>query len=75
MALIDMKEKANESDAYRFRMLDNGMPTVVAVSRAAAQVAGGFHNNRAHFAALATAKHSKGELEPNGTVFIDASDL
>lgn len=75
MALIDMKERANESDAYRFRMLDNGMPTIVAVSRAAAQIAGGFHSNRAQFALIAQAKHSKGAIEANGTIFIDASDL
>jgi hypothetical protein len=75
MALIDMKEKANESDAFRFRMVGAGGVVVVAVSRAAALLTGGFHNNRAHFAALANAKHSKGELEPNGTVFIDAADL
>ncbi|MDP1599037.1 hypothetical protein [Phenylobacterium sp.] len=75
MALIDMKEKANESDAYRFRMLGNGSPVIVVVSRAAAQIAGGFHNNRAHFAALADAKHSKGAVEQNGSVLIDAADL
>lgn len=75
MALIDMKEKATESDAFRFRMLGNGASVIVAVSRAAAQLAGGFHNNRSHFAAVANAKHSKGGLEPNGTVFIDAADL
>lgn len=75
MALIDMKERANESDAYRFRMLDNGMPIIVAVSRAAAQIAGGFHNNRARFAAIAQTKHAKGALEANGAIFIDASDL
>ena len=75
MALIDMKEKANESDAYRFRMLDNGRPIIVGVSRAAAQLAGGFHNNRAHFAAVADAKHSRGEIEPNGTVFVEVTDL
>lgn len=75
MALIDMKEKANESDAYRFRMLGNGAPVIVVVSRAAAQLAGGFHNNRVHFAALADAKHSKGAMEQNGSVLIDVSDL
>lgn len=75
MALIDMKEKANESDAYRFRMLGNGVRVIVVVSRAAAQIAGGFHNNRAHFATLAAAKHSKGDLEQNGSVLIDAADL
>lgn len=75
MALIDMKEKANESDAYRFRMFGNGAPVIVVVSRAAAQIAGGFHNNRTHFATIADAKHSKGELEPNGTVIIEAADL
>lgn len=75
MALIDMKERANESDAYRFRMLGNGLPVVVAVSRAAAQSAGGFHNNRAHFAAIAGVKHSRGGLEPNGSVLIDVADL
>ena len=75
MALIDMKEKANESDAYRFRMLGNGAIVIVAVSRAAAQLAGGFHNNRAHFAAIADKKHTKGALEQNGSVLIDAADL
>ena len=75
MALIDMKEKANESDAYRFRMLGNGAPVIVVVSRTAAQIAGGFHNNRAHFAAIADRKHTKGALEQNGSVSIDVTDL
>ncbi len=75
MALIDMKEKANESDAYRFRMLGDGAPVIVAVSRAAAQIAGGFHNNRAHFAAIANGKHTKGALEQNGSVLVDVTDL
>ena len=75
MTLIDMKEKANESDAYRFRMLGNGAPVIVVVSRAAAQIAGGFYNNRDHFAAIADAKHTRGALEQNGSVLIDAADI
>ncbi len=75
MALIDMKEKANESDAYRFRMLGDGAVVIVAVSRAAAQIAGGFHNNRAHFASIADAKYTKRVLEQNGSILIDAADL
>ncbi len=75
MALIDMKEKANESDAYRFRMFGNGAPVIVAVSRAAVQLAGGFNHNRARFAAIADAKYSKGELEPHGSIVIEAADL
>ncbi len=35
------------------------------VSRAAAQIAGGFYNNRAHFAAIADAKHANAEASNN----------
>lgn len=75
MALIDMKERAIESDAFRFRMVGDAGTVVVAVTRAAAQLAGGFANNRAGFAAIAGAKHAKGDLQPNGTILIDATDL
>ncbi len=75
MALIDMKEKATESDAFRFRMMGAGGTVVIAVSRAAAQHLGGFTNNRARFATIADAKFAKGELEPNGTIFIEVTDL
>lgn len=75
MALIDMKERAIESDAFRFRMLGDGRTVVVAVTRAAAQLAGGFAVNRPRFAAIAGAKHAKGDLQANGTILVDAADL
>ncbi len=70
-----MRERAIESDAYRFRMAGHGITVVIAVTRQAAQRLGGFPANRAQFASIAAEKHAKGELEPNGTILIDATDV
>jgi hypothetical protein len=75
MALIDINEPADGSDIYRFCMSDSGRTVMVAVSREAAQDVGGFHSNRARFAAIAAEKQSRGNLEPSGTIFIRTADL